>query len=178
MRCLRSCSSASIRCDGTRCDVSSVLLPVFDNTALSNPPLLQIPSRSLFAFDGFEERLEIAFAKAFRALALNNFEKERGPVFYRFGKYLKQITFVIAIDQDAQSLQRVQLLIDVTYTIKQRVVIVGRYVQKFDAALLEVRYRFNDVFGCHGDVLHAFAVVKLEIFVHLRFLFTFRRSEE
>ena len=63
---------------------------------------LQVPSCCLFAFDGFEERLEIAFAKALRAFALNNFEKERRPVFYRFGEYLKQITFIIAIDQDAQ----------------------------------------------------------------------------
>src|SRR4029077_6898780 len=61
---------------------------------------LQITSRFLFAFDGFEECLEIAFAKTLRPLALNNFEKERRPVFYRLGKYLQQITFIIAIDEN------------------------------------------------------------------------------
>ena len=86
---------------------------------------LQITSRFLFAFDGFEERLEIAFAKTLRAFALNNFEKERRPVFYRLGKYLQQITFIIAIDENAQPLQRIQFFIDVTYSIEQRV-IVGR----------------------------------------------------
>ena len=36
---------------------------------------LQIPSRSLFPLDGFEQRLEIAFAETLRALALNDLEK-------------------------------------------------------------------------------------------------------
>ena len=65
---------------------------------------LQIASCGLFALDGFEECLEIAFAKALRALALNNFEKQRRPVFYGFCKNLQQITFVITIHQDAQPL--------------------------------------------------------------------------
>ena len=63
-----------------------------------------MPLALLFAFDGFEECLEIAFAEALRAFALNNFEKQRRPVFYRFGKNLQQITFIIAIDENAQPL--------------------------------------------------------------------------
>ena len=65
---------------------------------------LQVASCSLFAFDGFEERLEISFAKALRAFALNDFKKERRPVFDGLGEYLQQITFIISIDEDAQAL--------------------------------------------------------------------------
>src|SRR6266568_188128 len=39
-----------------------------------------------------------------RAIAMDDFEKERRPVLHRFGEYLEQITFVIAIDQNAQPL--------------------------------------------------------------------------
>ena len=84
----------------------------------SDCPFLQITSRFLFAFDGFEERFEIAFAKALRAFALNNFEKERGPIFYRLGKYLQQITFIITIDENAQPLQCIQFFINVTHAIQ------------------------------------------------------------
>ena len=47
---------------------------------------LQIASRGLLAFDGFEQRFEIAFAEALRAFALNDFKKERRAIFHRLGK--------------------------------------------------------------------------------------------
>src|SRR2546426_3679005 len=66
--------------------------------------LLQIPSRGLFALDGFEQRFEITFAETLRALALNDLEKERWAIFHRLGEDLQQITFVIAIDQNPELL--------------------------------------------------------------------------
>ncbi len=42
---------------------------------------LQIASCRLLAFDGFEQRFEIAFAEALRAFALNDFKKERWSIF-------------------------------------------------------------------------------------------------
>ena len=53
---------------------------------------------------GFKKRFEITFAKALRAFALNNLEKQRRPIFYRFGEDLEQITFVVAIDQNPEML--------------------------------------------------------------------------
>src|SRR5437016_11811634 len=83
----------------------------------------QIASRSLLALDGFEERFEIAFAETLRAFALNDLEKERRAVFHRLGENLEQITLVIAIDQNAQALQRVQFFINMAHAIEQRVVV-------------------------------------------------------
>ena len=65
---------------------------------------LQIASPLLFFLDRLEQRLEIAFAETLRAFALNDFEKERRPIFHRLGEDLQQITFVVAIDQNAESL--------------------------------------------------------------------------
>ena len=64
---------------------------------------LQIASRRLLAFDGFEQRFEIAFAEALRAFALNDLEKECRAIFHRLGENLQQITFIIAIDENAES---------------------------------------------------------------------------
>src|SRR6266540_6079472 len=63
--------------------------------------LLQIPSRGLFALDGFEQRLEITFAKTLRTFALNDLKKQRRSILDRFCEDLQQITFIIAIDENA-----------------------------------------------------------------------------
>src|SRR6266511_340564 len=62
---------------------------------------LQIPSGSLFAFDGFEQRLEITFATTLCAFALNDLKKQRRSILDRFCEDLQQITFIIAIDENA-----------------------------------------------------------------------------
>src|SRR5437588_9544605 len=67
-------------------------------------PPLQISSCFLFSLQCFKQRFEIAFAEALCALALDNFEKERRAVLHRLGEYLEQITFVVAIDQNAKPL--------------------------------------------------------------------------
>src|SRR5947208_12248235 len=96
----------------------------------------QITSRSLFALNGFEQRFEIAFSETLSAFALNNLEKECRAIFHRFGENLKQITFVIAIDQDAEALQCIQFFVDVPYAIEQRVVVRRRNSQELKPALL------------------------------------------
>ena len=65
---------------------------------------LQIAPRGLFALDRFEERFEIAFAETLRAFALDNLKKEGRPVLDRLCEDLQEITFVVAIDQDAEPL--------------------------------------------------------------------------
>src|SRR5439155_26988884 len=63
--------------------------------------LLQIPSRGLFALDGFEQRLEIAFAETLRALALNDLKKQRRSILNRFCEVLQQETFIMGTAENA-----------------------------------------------------------------------------
>src|SRR5512132_4314994 len=88
--------------------------------------VLQISSRGLFALDGFEQRFEVAFAETLRAFALNDLEKERRPILDRFCEDLQQITFIIAIDENSDLLQRAQFFVDMTNAIEQRVIVSGR----------------------------------------------------
>src|SRR5581483_1849908 len=122
------------------------------------PFSLQITSQRLLALDGLEQRFEIAFAKTLRSLALNDFEEQRGAIFHRLGENLQQISFVIAIHQNAEPLERAEFLVDVTDAIQQRIVIGGRDVQELHSPCLQIGDSLNDVVGGHGDVLHAFAV--------------------
>ena len=95
---------------------------------------LEVAPQFLFFFQGFEERLEVSLAETLRAFALDDFEKKRRPIFHRLGEDLQQITFVIAIDQNAEALERLEIFIDVTDPIRQRVVIGGRNIQELDPA--------------------------------------------
>ena len=62
---------------------------------------LQIASCVLLLLQSLEQGFKVTFAKTLRAFALNNLKKEGRPVFHWLGEDLKQITFVIAIDENS-----------------------------------------------------------------------------
>src|SRR5882757_6197681 len=95
-----------------------------------NMTKLQIASPVLLFLERLEEGFEIAFAETLGAFALNDFKKERRPIFHRLGEDLQQITLVVAIDQNAESLQRLKVFIDVTDTSGQLIVIRGWNIQE------------------------------------------------
>jgi hypothetical protein len=74
--------------------------------------LLQIAASLLLPFDGFKERLEVAFAEATASFALNNLKEQSGAIFYRAGKDLQHITFIVAIHQDAEPFEFIQRFIN------------------------------------------------------------------
>src|SRR6267378_4405879 len=97
--------------------------------------LLEISPTLLLFLQCFKQRLEISFPETLRAFALDDFEEQRRSVLHRLRKYLEQITFVIAVDQKPEPLQRPQVFVNVTDSLGKRVVISGRNVQEFEAAL-------------------------------------------
>jgi len=61
--------------------------------------VLEIAAERLFALDRLEQRLEIPFAEAAAAVALDHFEEQRGPILDRLGEDLQQISLLVAIDR-------------------------------------------------------------------------------
>jgi hypothetical protein len=51
----------------------------------------------VFALNGFEQRLEVSLAKAAAALALDDFEEQRRPVFNGAREYLEHVPFIVAV---------------------------------------------------------------------------------
>ena len=66
----------------------------------------------MFAFDGFEEGFEVAFAEAARAFALDDLVEDRRAVLDGLGEDLEQVAFVVAVDEDAEFGQFVDGLVD------------------------------------------------------------------
>src|SRR6266576_4420935 len=88
-----------------------------------NMTKLQIAAPVLLFLERLEERFEIAFAETLCAFALNDFKKERRSILNRLGEYLQQISLVVAIDQNAETLQRLKVFVDVADTSGQLIVI-------------------------------------------------------
>ena len=129
----------------------------------------------MLALDGFEEGLEVALAKALRALALDDLEEHRRTVDHRLGEELKQVAFFVAVDQDAELAQRLEVFLDFADAVEDIVVVVVRHVEELHATVLQGGHRADDVVGGDGDVLHARALVEVDVLLDLGFLAAFRR---
>ncbi len=90
------------------------------------PDDLQCAPVLLFPFYTFKQGLEIAFSETLCALSLDDLEEQGGSVLNRFCEQLKEISFIIAVNEDTQFLERFQVLIYLTYAVKQ-VIIASLY---------------------------------------------------
>src|SRR6266513_2119807 len=88
-----------------------------------NMTKLQIASPVLLFLERLEEGFEITLTETLGAFALNDFEEQRRSILNRLGEYLQQISFIVAIDQNAESLQRLEIFVDVADTSGQLIVI-------------------------------------------------------
>src|ERR1700680_1153270 len=125
---------------------------------------LQIAACRLFALDGLEQGPEVTLAEALAALALDHFEEQRRPVADGAREDLQQVSVVVAVDEDVEIVQPVEVFVDALCARSQRgVVLVGRG-EKLDPALLHLADRLHDVIGVDRDVLHTRAAVVIEVF--------------
>src|SRR4051794_2458094 len=129
---------------------------------------LQVAAQRLFALDGLEERLEVAIAEAACAVALDDLEEDGRAVADRLREDLQQVALVVAVDEDAQALEVLEVLGDLADAVRRVVVVGVRRVEELDAAALELLDALHDVARGDRDVLGAGATVVLEVLVDLR----------
>src|SRR5215211_9407762 len=129
---------------------------------------LKVSSHLLFALDGLEQSLEVALAETTRAVALDDLEEHGRPVANRPREDLKQIALVVAVHEDAESAEVVQLLVDLTHPLGHLVVVLLGNVEELDPTLAQCRDATDDVARGHRDVLGAGALVVLDVLLDLR----------
>lgn len=71
---------------------------------------LQISTALLLHLNGLKEGLKVTCTKALMVLALNNFNKESGPVFNGFGKDLKKVAAFVIVDENVEFGKDIQVL--------------------------------------------------------------------
>src|SRR4051794_10346911 len=129
---------------------------------------LQVAAQRLFALDGLEERLEVALAEAARAVALDDLEEDGRAVADRLREDLQHVALVVAVDEDAESAQVLQALLDLADPLRDVLVVGLRHGQELDAAPAQLGHGLHDVPRRDGDVLRAGTAVELEVLVDLR----------
>src|SRR5207302_11119957 len=66
---------------------------------------LQVPTLGMLALEGLEQGLEVAFAEAACAMALDQLEEDRRAIAERGGEDLQEVALVVAIDEDPEATQ-------------------------------------------------------------------------
>src|SRR5687767_1984157 len=95
---------------------------------------LEVAATLLLAFDGLEQRLEVAGTKALGAFALDDLEEHGGAVADGLGEDLQQVAVLVAVDEDPELLQLGPRKIEVAEP-GAGVVVVGRgHLQETHAA--------------------------------------------
>src|SRR5436190_24075156 len=149
-----------------RCAVSSSVDACRTGTSNSSRKL-EIAAECLLALDRLEERFEVSFAEAARAMALDHLEEERRPVLRRLREDLQQVALLVAVDEDSEPLEIVPVLADLADAGLGIEVIRIRSREEVDALVLERLDRVHDVVTEERDVLHARAAEVLEVLVDL-----------
>src|ERR687886_714368 len=98
---------------------------------------LQVAALGLLALDRLEQGLEVAVAEAARAVALDHLEEHRRAVADRLREDLQQVALVVAVDEDAEPAQVLQVLLDLADALRDLVVVRLRRAQELDPARLQ-----------------------------------------
>ena len=80
---------------------------------------------------------------------------------------LQQVALVVAVGEDAELAQVVEVLVDLADPIGQLLVVAARGDEEADAALLQRAHGGDDVGRRQRDVLHAGAAVELQVLLDL-----------
>ncbi len=100
-------------------------------------------------------------------MPLNHFDEHRWAVLNRFGKDLQKITFIIAVNENAQVVDGFVILFDFADAVGERFIIGIRHAQKFYAILAKFIHSFENITGDDGDVLRAGRKIIIKIFFDL-----------
>src|SRR5262245_2762766 len=112
----------------------------------------QVPAQLLLALDRLEQGLEVALAEAAGAVALDDLEEHRRTVADRLREDLQHVALVVAVDEDAEAPQVLELLLDLADPLRHVLVVRVRHVEELDPALAHLCERAHRVarLACAG----------------------------
>src|SRR5215212_8748521 len=109
------------------------------------PRASEVPPRGLLALDRLEQRLEVPLSEPAGAVALDDLEEDRRPVAERLREDLQEVALVVAVDEDPQAPQVVEVLGDLADAVGDLVVVGVRRAQELHAPLGERTDHPDDV---------------------------------
>lgn len=127
----------------------------------------------MLSLNGLEQALEVTSSKALKVIPLNNLNKDGRAVHEGLGEDLQQIAALIVVDEDAEALDRVQVLLELPAALLRLealahgVIVRGGDVDEVDAARAQGRDGGDDVRREEGDVLDARARVEDDVLLDL-----------
>src|SRR6478752_5383976 len=129
----------------------------------------EVAALVLLALDRLEEGLEVALPEAERAMPLDELEEDGRAVAEGLREDLQEVAVLVAVDEDAATLQLLDRDPDLTDpSAEGRVLVVGvGSAEELDTVVPQCIHGLEDVVGRDGEVLRARALVELEVLVDL-----------
>ena len=89
----------------------------------------EVSSPLLLTLDRLEEGLEVALSEAAGAVALDDLEEHGRPVARGLGEDLQQVALVVAVDQDPEPAQVLDVLLDLADPLRDLLVVLSGIVR-------------------------------------------------
>src|SRR5258706_7122567 len=153
-----------------RFPAAPVIITVFPLNSISGCPLLfrrafQDAAAHLVELDRFEQRLEVAFAEALVAFALDELEEDRPELV--LAEDLQQQLAGLAVDQDLALFQLGDVLAVPGNALVHQLVVGIDGIEQLHAARAQRVDGLEEIPRAHRDVLDALAAVSVEVFADL-----------
>src|SRR5258706_6527629 len=149
-----------------RFPAAPVIITVFPLNSISGCPLLfrrafQDAAAHLVELDRFEQRLEVAFAEALVAFALDELEENRPELV--LAEDLQQQLAGLAVDEDLALFQLGDVLAVAGDALFHELVVRVDGIEQLHAARAQRVDGLEEIPRAHGDVLDALAAVGVEV---------------
>jgi hypothetical protein len=128
---------------------------------------LEIAPAPLLQFDGFEQRLEIAFTKALAARTLDDLQKQRRSVLHRLGEDLQEVAVLVSVYKDIIFTYQFPVFFNLSNPVPDSVVIALRNGEKFESVPSELSDCGQDIRSVKGDMLYTGGVVEVDVLLNL-----------
>lgn len=134
----------------------------------------QITPRILLPLNRLKQALEVPRPKPIKVVPLDNLNKHRRPIHQMLRKQLQQVTPLVEVNQDVQSLEHLEVLIQRQPALLQphlhTIIVCARHLDKLDTACLEIRNRRHDIIRPQCNMLYPRTAVEIHVFLDLALL--------
>lgn len=135
------------------------------------PNLDQVAPEVLLALNRLEQTFEVTRTEAIEVVPLDDLDENRRPIHQMLCEELQQVTTLVEVDQNIQTLQHLKVLVESQPRLLEphlhAIVVCLGNLDELDTSSLQVRNVAHDVIRPQRDVLDTGTAVKVDVLFDL-----------
>merc|ERR1719234_1998785 len=135
---------------------------------------LEVTPGCLVQFNALKEGFEVARTETLVVVSLDNFNENSWSILQRLREDLKKIPIVVIVDQNLQSLDRINVFLHLDWglcqPLSEHIVVAVWNVEELHASCSQIINGGDDVKRPDGNMLNPCASIVVDVLLDLRFL--------